>query len=218
MRNILFTALILIIGTQLKAQLLGAEQKWEPGKYYTKDGKAINGLINYETQEKGFLGSPGSAFIFYKTDREAKKKKIAPDSLKAFVIGMDSFVVSHFNELKTTPFLQVVVDKGRLKLYFSTVAKRSGSGMHMNVNGTFSGAPGLGSATEKTTSYYGEDPDHIKELDRKNFIDVMSQIMADKPDVVNDIQNKKYRLGSIYDLVSYYRTGILPAKKLDDAY
>lgn len=199
----------------MKAQLFGSE-KWINGKYYSRDGKVVNGLISYKTQEKGILGSAGSSFIFYKTDKSSKKIKITPDSLKAFVIGPDSFVVSHFDELKKIPFLQVMVD-GPLKLYFSTISTPSVSTMAMNGNGTFTSSRGF-YGSDKTTYYYGETPDQITELDRKSFIDVMSKVMADKPAVVNEIKNKKYKFSLIYDLIEYYKTGVIPAKKTDDAY
>jgi hypothetical protein len=62
----------------------------------------------------------------------------------------------------------------------------------------------------KEKYYYGNNPDNLTELTRKDFMNVMSRVMADKPEVVAKIQKKDYRYGDMKDLLVYYYTGKEP--------
>jgi hypothetical protein len=67
----------------------------------------------------------------------------------------------------------------------------------------------------KTTYYYGISPDKVTKLEKKQFIEVMSIILADKPDVVAKIKDKTFRYGDMDDLINYYKTGQMPKKSYD---
>jgi len=63
------------------------------------------------------------------------------------------------------------------------------------------------------TYYYGTDPDNLTKLTHKEFMDVMSKIMADKPEIVSKIQDKTYRYSDMKELLIYYKTGKDPDSK-----
>ena len=45
----------------------------------------------------------------------------------------------------------------------------------------------------------------MRPITNETFIDVMSEIMGDEPDVVDKIQNRKFSLSSMDKLIAYYK-------------
>lgn len=222
MRQFLLLLFVLfVINKETKAQIL-FDKDWREGCYYDLQGNKISGLIYSEPASPSLLKGRGD-HILYKKEKGADRKKILSDSIRSYVIGVDSFVVSHFDDLAKKPFLQVIID-GPLKLYFSTIARPNTpvptGGMYSSsttiktpngpVNIPSSNyRPGpvnpFSSSYTVTSYYYGTGPDEVTELDRKSFIDVMSRMMADKPQVVELIKNKTFRYGDMDNLIEYYR-------------
>jgi hypothetical protein len=199
MRRILLLGLVLfVLNMEAKAQLFGRD--WNDGCYYTIKNHKVTGLISW-TPPTGSIFSSNGDHIFFKADSNSKKIKISSDTLTAFVMGKDSFAVSHFADLANKPFLRVMIDRP-IKLYFSGTTRQSSMG---GVSGVPIGI-GFGGGV-KTTYYYGPNPNNITELDRKSFIDIMTKIMADKADVVEAIKNKTFKFGAIDELITYYKTG-----------
>ena len=56
------------------------------------------------------------------------------------------------------------------------------------------------------TYYYGSDTSAMTELTKKNFIDILSEVMADQPDAVAKIKSKEYKIGDMEKLVTYYNS------------
>lgn len=160
---------------------------WVTGCYYDVSGKKTIGFLsNYYSTVATFYNPKD--YFFYKKDIGADKIKIFMKTIKCIVANKDSFIVSNSHALDDTRFMEVVLDNST-KLYATWIE--------------------AGSST-LYRYYYGSNPDSTTQLTRKNFIVVMSQIMADKPEVVEKIQKKNYRYGELEDLLVYYRTGKEP--------
>jgi hypothetical protein len=170
-----------------------AGSSWTKGSYFDLQGIQHTGfvLIDYTMGEK----SKGS--IDFKVERHDKKISIPVDSVDRIILDTDTMVVSH-SAMLSFPFLTEVIHKNSLKLYNMQEAKSY----------TALGA--------KDTWYYGPDKEHLTLLDKKNFITVMPQIMADNEGVVKNILNKQYRYSDIVDLISYYQTGREPWRDRDN--
>jgi hypothetical protein len=215
MRTILLVLCILSVTFSAKAQLFGGD--WSEGSYYDLSGKKVSGLISWTPPQKSFLSNAGD-YINYKANKEAKKIKVPSTQLQGFIIEQDSFVVSHYKDLTKAPFLEVLLNSP-VKLYVSSISVSSAPVM---MGGGAIGAmmaPGIRGGSKNY--YYGTGTEDITKLDKKQFIEVMSKLMASKPEVVAKIQNKTFKYSKIADLVVYYKTGIIPVKekgKDDDMY
>lgn len=213
MKKFLLLFCILSITKTTEAQLF--RKNWEVGSYIDSSGKEFSGLIYYSLPDASIFKGKGD-YLQYKNSTDAEKQKIPSNQIKSFVISTDSFTVSHFITLEKFPFLQIMINH-QTKLYYSAI--NSGS---MPVVGAalLGGALGAAAMHGKNGSayYYGSDPDHLTLLKGKNFVETMSTLMADKPEVVAKIKDKTFKLGSITDLLNYYKTGVLPKSSLDDVY
>jgi hypothetical protein len=220
MRTILLVLCILSVTFSAKAQLFGRD--WSEGSYYDLSGKKITGLISWSVPSKSIFSGPGDN-IFFKPNKEGKKVKIPSTQLTAFVMENDSFVISHHQDLAKAPFLAVMLNSA-VKLYLSSTARASAPMMVGNpaMMGTaMMYTAGFAFSGNKNVYYYGSDADALTKLEKKQFIEVMSKIMADKPEVVAKIQDKTFKYSKIEKLLDYYKTGKLSGKdtsKTDDAY
>lgn len=212
MKKFLLLLCILSITKITEAQLF--RKNWEAGSYIDSSGKEFSGLIYYSVSDPYSLKIKGDCLL-YKTDKDAEKQKIPAGQIRSFVIGIDSFAVSHFISLKNYPFLQIIINH-QTKLYYSAVNPT----LMPTLGGALvGGAIGAAAFNSKGSAYYyGSDPDHLAMIKGKNFAETMSTLMADKPEVVVKIKDKTFKIGSITDLLNYYKTGILPKKSLDDVY
>jgi hypothetical protein len=166
----------------------------------------------------GFIGVTNLDYIYYKKLRRDTAIKILGKDIRSFVVKSDSFTVSKSSLITKCPFLQVRLN-GANKLYLSKP-------MALTYNpGTNFGA--IGGAISALASYkkyqgysygyyYGPNQDELSKLDKKNFIDVMSIIMADKPEIVTKIKDKTYRFGNVESLIDYYTTGVEPLNTRND--
>ena len=194
MRTFLLLMCILSVTFSAKAQLFGRD--WSEGRVYDLSNKRFNGFVAWTPPEPTFSNKPGDKLYF----KETKKKteiEVPSSKIRAFVMGTDSFVVSHHPELAQAPFLAVKIDKA-MKLFTSRSGRTSApvsSGM-----GT-----GVSFHSSKIVYYYGADADMITRLDKGNFIEVMSRIMSDKPEVVAKIKDKTYKYGDMLELLTFYR-------------
>ncbi len=194
--------------TFAKAQFMGFGHNWVPGYFYDLNGKKNMGLLADYIKERSLFDGPDKFFL-YKKDKDADKIKELAKNVRSFVVEKDSFVVSNSDILEETPFLDVAIDHP-LKLYATRLPR------HVSVMGPV-GAVGpillsAGVSFSYTTNkyYFGTSPDSITALSRKNFIEIMSKIMADKPEIVGKIQDRTYRYSDIDDLLVLYITGKQP--------
>lgn len=215
MRKTLF--LIFIIVSSLTANAQGPQRKWFEGTLYHTSGEIFDGLISWAPPHKGEYEDGDR--ILYCADEKSEVFPIPYYKIKAFVMGADSFVVSRNVLLKNSPFMIVSVDNAT-KLFTVKTAK---NGFPLMINsGGFTGNVGMGVGVgttvgggTRTTYYYGPTQDKVTKLEKKQFIEVMSNIMADKPEVVAKIKDKTFRYGDMEDLLTYYRTGQMPKKSYD---
>lgn len=215
MRQILFILFILAISLTANAQ--GPQRKWFEGTIYHTSGEIFDGLISWAPPHKGEHEDGDQ--ILYCADEKSEVFPIPYYKIKSFVMGADSFVVSHNVLFKNSPFMIVEVDN-TTKLFTVKTAK---NGFPLIINtGGFTGNVGMGvgigttvGGGTRTNYYYGTTQDNVTKLEKKQFIEVMSNIMADKPEVVAKIKDKTFRYGDMVDLLTYYRTGQMPKKSYD---
>jgi hypothetical protein len=214
MRKSLLLILIIVSSFAAKAQ---PQRKWLEGTVYHTSGEIFDGLISWAPPHKGEYEDGDQ--ILYTANEHSEVFPIPYYKIKSFVMGADSFVVSRNVLFKNSPFMIVSVDNPT-KLFAVKTAK---NGFPLIINtGGFTGNVGMGVGVgttvgggTRTNYYYGLTQDNVTKLDKKNFIDVMSNIMADKPEVVAKIKDKTFRYGDMEDLLKYYYTGEMPKKSYD---
>jgi hypothetical protein len=175
---------------------------WEKGYYYNLKGNRFPGFINtYDSKNRTFA----ERYFFFRVNEDDNEKKVYADSVKAYVTGPDSFVVSHVFGLKRTPFVRVIIDDS-VKLYESKQMVGSGTpigGMRankfMSVGITIPGAP------HQATMYcYGSNPDDLSPLGSKPFFEEMSKIFASTPALLEEIKYQEYTYKNMDDIISHY--------------
>ncbi len=218
MRSLFLSASILLLAASSFAQG-SLSSKFQQGYYYDINGQKVEGYIRTGTGKK-LVENEG--YITFKEEDKAPRQNLSASMVHGFVIGRDSFIVAHSprvgnwskNELD---FVQVVVNSP-LNLYAVNAAGGDGSGggiqpsVGLGMGGGLGVGGGLGlslgsgmfSGGKHVTYYYGSDTGSMTELKKQNFIDVMSEVMADEPDAVDKIKTKKYGLGDMDKLVKYY--------------
>jgi hypothetical protein len=221
MRSILIILFFMLIIISAKSQ----SNKWQPGHFTDTKGNVETGLIRSNPSGKGPVADEG--FIEFKQDEKANSFKLSASDIQSFVVGRDSFVVAHApkNEVwtkKELDFVKVALDE-QLKLYVTKAGSGGGGsgvgfspslstgigsggygygGMGGGVGINIGGGGGRGS--NKITWYFGANTAEMEHLTDENFADVMSEIMADEPEVVEKIRNKEYILGNIEKLIALF--------------
>lgn len=218
MRTILLIICILSVTLTGKAQ---TGNEWDTGSYYDQKGYKFTGFVYWSPPFKHTL-SDKDDYIFFKTTTDGQKVKVWTKEIKCFTMGKDSFVVTHQKDLKQRAFLAVVLNSPT-KLYLSTTTQ-SGAPATRSMMPVGSFGPSAIVATvglgwwwwkgNNNVYYYGADPDNITQITRKNYLEIFSQLMADKPEVVACIRDKKFKFGRIDDLIEYYKTGIIPKTEI----
>jgi len=211
------TLIFFLLAGSLFANAQGPNRKWYAGTLYHTSGEIFDGLISWTPPRKGEYEDGDQ--VLYRADEKSEVFPIPYYKINSFVMGNDSIVVSHSVLFKNSPFMTVVLDNPT-KLYTNKIRK---NGFPLMINtGGFTGNVGMGVGVGtsvgggvKTTYYYGISPDKVTKLEKKQFIEVMSTILADKPDVVAKIKDKTFRYGDMDDLINYYKTGQMPKKSYD---
>lgn len=194
---------------------LGLNQ-WDDGYFYDANGTKFAGQIVVSPSGRGPQTNEG--FILYRRDKGEQKETLTASMVRSFVAGKDSFTVAHAPRSekwtgRSIDFVKVLVDEP-LKLYATT---GGGGGMSPGISpsfgiggGSFGGGMGGGLGINlgggrggkgKSVYYYGDNPNMLTELNKDNFIQIMSEIMASQPEIVEKIKNKKYRYGKMDQLI-----------------
>ncbi|WP_158826291.1 hypothetical protein [Mucilaginibacter lacusdianchii] len=198
-------------------------QKWQPGYFFDTKGNKVPGLIRTNPSGKGPIANEG--FIEYKDNEKAKEIKLSASDIKYFVAGRDSFVVAHAPQNESWAkhefdFVKVELDEP-LKLYVYGGGSKGGGGFKIRPDvgfgiggGSYGGYGGGGvgislgnggGGSSRITYYFGATPAELSQITPQNFVDVMSDMMADEPQAVEAIQTGKYRLDKMQALIAYYR-------------
>jgi hypothetical protein len=219
-RPFLFAAMValFIIITSYSAHA----QKWQPGHFTDVKGVMVTGFVRANPGGNGPIPNEGS--IEFKSDEKANPYRLSASDLISFVAGKDSFVVAHApgNETwakKDYDFVRVVVDEPT-KIYATRGAGSGGGGVHLSPGvgigtggyGTsYGGGLGIsfggsgGGKKTKMSYYYGSSTATMQHLTNDNFVDIMSDVMADEPEVVDRIRGNLYNLNSMDKLVDYFK-------------
>lgn len=200
MRSFLISILTLAISVSAKAQLFGLipMNKFEAGYYYDLSGNKIEGKIAGDASSRNAFAS--ETYILFKNE-EGTKTRITPAMMKSFVVGLDSFTVSHGAKAQ---FYRVILNDS-VKVYSVSGFSSTPGMMTPSAGGGFMMRGG--GSTKTLTYYYGVDPDHLTELDRKNYRPVLTELMSDHAEIADKIKNKRYRYGDLERLFEDYKGG-----------
>jgi len=197
-------------------------QKWQQGYFYDVKGNKETGFIWARPGGRGPIKD--EAFIEFKGTNKENPYKLSASDLSSFVVGRDSFVVAAepqtSNWQYAMDFVKVALDED-IKLYLFRGEGNggiSGSGIQPAFEGGIGGGTGgygggvgagisipIGhgghSGGNRIAYYYGANTAEMKELTPFNFVDIMSDMMGDEPDIADAIRNNKYSLGNIDKLI-----------------
>lgn len=214
MRSSFLIFSFLLIAFSASAQL-GLNQ-WDDGYFYDANGQKVSGQIVVSPSGRSPQDSEG--FILFRKDKGEEKEKLTASMVRSFVAGKDSFTVAHAPQSRAWPgrsidFVKVLVNEP-MKLYATT---GGGGGMSPGISpsfgiggGSFGSGMGGGLGINlgggrggkgKNAYFYGDNPTALTELKRDEFIPIMTEIMASEPEIVEKIKNKKYKYGSMDQLV-----------------
>jgi len=223
----LFIAVLLTTLT-VKAQFV-------PGHYYDINGEKVPGLINRYPSGEGIVKNEG--FIEFKEDAKARPQRLSASMIHGFVIGLDSFTVAHApshggpwgkNELD---FVTVVIagpnnlymvsggttssggGGSRIRPMVSTGIGTGGVGMGGGIGINLGGGGGSGGKYVQHAYYYGETTGTMIAFKAETFIENMSDVMGDEPDVVEKIRDGTFNVNNIDGLVKYYNLIVASHKK-----
>jgi hypothetical protein len=203
MRLPFLLGLFLLSAVSASAQL-GLNQ-WDDGYFYDANGKKVSGQIVANPSGRSPQDSEG--YILFRKDKGEEKEKLTASIVRSFVAGKDSFTVAHAPRTGTwngrsIDFVKVLVDEP-MKLYAANGV--AGGGMGPGIRPSLGIGLGInlggGGGKGKTVYYYGDDANSLTELRKDNFVEIMSEVMASQPEIVEKIKNKKYRLGNMDQLV-----------------
>jgi hypothetical protein len=192
MRRILLLLFISSLSFSASAQI----GKWTPGCYYLLDSSKVCGSIKWNVPPRNALFKGKGDNIQFRVADTSEKTKVSTNELRAFVIKADSFVVSRHPDLADYPVLQVEVNTP-LKLYVSlreVMSSASAGGVTFSARGY------------EARYFYGANPDEVTQINRKNFIEAMSRVMAGSEYFVKAIKDELYRYGYMDELLLAYNT------------
>lgn len=216
MRSILIILFLLLICVTAKSQ------KWQNGYFYDVRGNKVAGLIRLYPSGRNPIKD--EAFIQYKEFDKASAIKLSASDLHSFIVAKDSFVVAANGGWSPyeLDFVRVALNTP-IRLYQAQgYGSNGGSGVSFGTDiGAGIGTGGFGSGigggisipiggggrggSKGSIYFYGSNTANMKPISNQEFIDVMSEVMADEPDAVEQIKLGKYNLGSMEKLLAYYK-------------
>jgi hypothetical protein len=213
-----------------------AHAQFVPGHYYDINGEKVPGLINRYPSGQGIMKNEG--FIEFKETEKDKPQRLSASMIHGFVIGVDSFTISHppryggawgKNELD---FIQVVVagptnlymiangsggngggGGSRIRPMVSTGIGTGGVGMGGGIGINLGGGGGSGGGPAHNAYYYGETTGTMVAFKAETFVEYMSDVMGDEPEVVEKIRDGTFNINNIDGLVKYYKIVVASHKK-----
>lgn len=204
--------------------LSARSQKWQPGYFYDIKGTKNSGLIRVDPGGKGPIKDEG--FIEYKEDAKASAIRLSASDLRSFVSARDSFIVAAVSpgagwSKYSLDFVKVVID-APIRLFEAKGSSGGGSGFGIQpgigigggtggFGGGFGGGisipigGGGGRGSTKTIYFYGANTAEMQPITNENFIDIMTEVMGDEPEVVEKIQTKQFGLKNMDKLIAYFK-------------
>jgi len=216
---------ILIILFFLLATVTAKSQKWESGVFYDVKGSRVPGQIRLYPSGRNPIKD--EAFIEFREDPKSPAIKISASEIRSFTVAQDSFVVAANGgwSMYELDFVRVALNTP-LRIYqamSSGGGGGSGSGLSVGVGGGVGAGTGHfgagvgggvdipitggggGGGPMGSIYFYGNNTADMKPISNQAFVDIMSEVMGDEPDAVEQIRNNKYNLGSIERLVAYFK-------------
>jgi hypothetical protein len=213
MRKFLLLLCILTITISAKAQ--SSTFEWgKSGYYYDLNNVKHIGIIHwsppYELQ--------GDDHIDFKVNKKAVATTVSSSGIQSFISEFgndtqDSFIVTKSNLFKSSPFIRVTKCAGNFKLYKYSITKR-----HTLSSPNAYGYGATPRYYQVNAYYFGEDEDHVTQIDKKTFITTIAQLMSDKPDPVGRVARKKLKYKDIEDLIYLYRYDVMPPVPAPDPF
>ncbi|MES2809177.1 MAG: hypothetical protein V4619_11155 [Bacteroidota bacterium] len=214
--------------------LTAKSQNWQPGAFYDVKGAKSSGLISLYPGGKGpfkdeaFIGykEDAKAQPMNLSASDLRSFVIGRDSfIVAAPQGWSKYRLDFVHVVVDAPIRLFAVIGGSnsggggsgFKPGIS-IGAGAGTGGGFNGGGGFgggmsggvsipigrnSGGGGSGRAG-KALFFYGVNTAEMKPITDENFIDVMTEVMGDEPEVVEKIQTKKFDTRSIAKLIEYY--------------
>ena len=214
--------------------LTAKSQNWQPGYFYDLKGVKSTGLISLNPRGKGPIKNEGF-IEYKEDAKAEPMKLSASDlrsfvmGKDSFIVAATPREGWNKNDID---FVRVVVD-APLRLFEVTggiggnggssgfrpgisigagggTGGYGGGGFGGGVGGgvsipIFGGGGGGSRGSGKTVYFYGANTAEMKLITAENFIDVMTEIMGDEPDVVEKIQTKKYGPKDMDKLIVYFK-------------
>ena len=197
-------------------------QKWQNGYFYDVRGNKVAGLIRLYPSGRNPIKD--EAFIEYKEFDKASSIKLSASDLHSFIVAKDSFVVAANGGWSQyeLDFVKVALNTP-IRLYQAQgYGGNGGSGVSFGTDlGVGAGTGGYGGGigggisipiggggrggSKSSIYFYGSNTANMKPISNQEFIDVMSEVMADEPDAVEQIKLGKYNLGSMEKLLAYFK-------------
>jgi hypothetical protein len=211
---------ILIILFFLLTFVTAKSQKWQAGVFYDVKGSRVPGEIRLYPSGKPPIKD--EAFFEYREGPKATAIKISASDVRSFIVARDSFVVAANGGWSNyeLDFVRVALD-APIRLFQAAVSSGGGSGFSISPglgiglgSGGFGGGIGGGisipiggggrGGSKGSIYFYGDNTANMKPISDQNFVDVMSDVMADEPEAVEEIKLNKYNPGNMEKLIAYY--------------
>jgi hypothetical protein len=168
--------------------------QFKVGRYYTSDGKKVNGLLHLSFRSDLAAKSDGNCDITFKTHDRGEKVKLTTKDIIGFVIERDSFAI--VRNLPLNPFASDAVDfaevleSGKIMLYnYYNPAK--------NMNGT------LVSSSIITVTFIEKDG-KLEKLYSRSFKTVLREFIADYPELAKKVDDKILRYDHAREIIKIY--------------
>jgi hypothetical protein len=209
MRQILLLICIFSITVTARAQF-GAS-KYKSGYYYSSSGQKLSGLISF---------NPAFDRLYYKENEEAKYQKIKINDISALIITdkeiPDSLsVMTEDGKGNKKYFAKLVINSPATKIYYKFVSINTGGAGPTMTTGVAPNSSGVGVHNTYTWStragYSGtisipmyEENGTTYEITRSNFKEILTKVLVNKPDLIQQINDKTLKLKDMNKIISIY--------------
>ncbi|AYL96035.1 hypothetical protein [Mucilaginibacter celer] len=186
--------------------------KFVPGSFVDTTNKVYTGYVSWTLADQNIFGKGKGGCISYKENKDADFVYVSTNFMKSFTMEADTFMVIKNKDFKLNPIIKIVLSKNPEKLY--SYLPYTPGGNYGNPTAAMNGLPGYSFAggidLNYSVFYTGPDAEHLTRVTKENFAELLSKVMADKPEVLARISNQTFDHKHIGDLVKYYKTGELP--------
>jgi len=195
----LFIILFLVIPhLQSTAQAFSAT--YYTGSYYMLDNTKYTGLLGLNPDPPLRFKSHPDNVLYFKQDKDAVVQKVPMSNLNGFFMKTsltnDTFAIVHNSKSSRIKFkndcIEVLYRKGPVNLYDYRIMRRGGVFML------------LSEIYVDNYYYYGSEPDSAIEMSNKDFEKIMSEMLADDPEIVAMIHQKEYKMSEMFKLLKEY--------------